>query len=101
MDLTFIVHGVRSGVQILKHLLGAVLVGGIVFGLILIAYEDGLPVLFFKRLKCRFGYHSVYVRFGKTKINKYYCIVCKKPRTHPGLKIVDGGNKMGNNRFEF
>jgi hypothetical protein len=92
---------VENGVQILKHVLGAVLFVGVFFGLIFIAYEDGIPITLIKKIKCHFGYHSIYVRFGKAKINKYYCLVCKKPRNHPGLKIVDGGNKMSNNKFEF
>lgn len=87
--------------QILNRILGTVLIVGIVSGFMMVAYEDGWVITLFKKLKCRLGYHSIYVRFGKAKIHKYYCLVCKKPRNHPGLRIVDGGNKMKDNKFEF
>ena len=67
----------------------------------LIAFEDNIPLTLFRRLKCRFGYHSTIKKFGKAKVNKYYCSICKKPRKHPGLKMIEGGNKLGSNRFDF
>jgi len=73
----------------------------IIGGMILIAYEDGVPQGRLKKILCRFGRHKMYVGFGKVKVAKYYCQNCKVPREHPVLKVIDGGNKMGNNKFYF
>ncbi len=67
----------------------------------MIAYEDNVPFGLFKRLRCITGYHKVRIKFGKLKIHKYYCQYCKEPRRHPALKVIDGGNKMGNNKYTF
>jgi hypothetical protein len=70
---------------------------GMLGGMILIAYEDGVPQGRLKKILCRMGRHKTYIG----KVAKYYCQHCKKPREHPALKVIDGGNKMGNNKFYF
>ena len=67
---------------------------GIVGGMILLAYEDGIPNGRLKKLLCRFGRHKMHVGFGKAKTAKYYCQYCKKPRSHPDMKVLDGGRKL-------
>jgi hypothetical protein len=74
---------------------------GIVIGMILISYEDGIPMARWKKLRCKLNWHERHLKVGKTKVQKYYCSFCKKPRKHPPMKIVDGGNKMGNNKYNF
>ena len=74
--------------------LGLIILFGIVIGLFMVAYEDGIPLALFKKLCCRIGFHKMYIGFGRLKIRKYYCQWCKKPRKHPTLKVIDGGNKM-------
>jgi hypothetical protein len=74
---------------------------GIVFGMILIAYEDGVPLGRLKKILCRLNFHKFHFKTGKVKSHKYYCTFCKKPRKHPDLKVIDGGNKMGNNKYNF
>jgi len=77
---------------------GLVFLFGIVFGLILVAYDDGLPLGLYRRIQCKLGNCRYYIKVGKTKINKYYCIICRKPRSFPVLKVVDD-DKMGDNKF--
>ena len=74
---------------------------GMMGGMILIAYEDGVPQGRLKKILCLFNRHKFHLKIGKTKNNKYYCQWCKKPRTHPALKVVDGGYKIGNNKYNF
>lgn len=71
---------------------------GIIFGLMLIMYEDGVPFSVLNKIRCRFGNHRFKTMFRRT--NKYYCQNCKKPRNHPVLKLVAGGN-MGDNDPKF
>lgn len=85
----------------LKTIFGLIFLFGSVFGLMLIAYEDHLPFALYRRLRCKFGRHQYYRKVWVTKINVYYCKFCKKPRKHPPLKIVDGGKKIGNNKFRL
>lgn len=82
-------------------ILGLIIIAGIVFGLMLIAYDDGVPYSMARKLMCKLGRHKIHDKIGRLKIHKYYCEFCKKPRKHPVLKVVDGGNKMGNNRYKF
>lgn len=81
--------------------MGSIVLIGIVFGFMLLAYEDGVRFSLFKKLMCQFGWHSLYNSYGGMKVQKYYCQVCGKGRKHPDLKVVDGGKKIGNNRFKF
>lgn len=74
---------------------------GIVGGMILIAYEDSVPQGRLKKILCRIGLHKMHEKIGKMKIAKYYCKRCKKPRAHPALKVIDGGNKIRNNNYRF
>lgn len=83
----------------LSTFMGLCLLITIVVCLMLIAYEDGIPFSLLNKLKCKLGYHNVYNRFRK--INIYYCKFCKKPRKHPELKVLDGGRKIGDNKFRF
>lgn len=70
---------------------------GIVFGIMLIAYEDNVPFALFKKLRCKTGFHKRSVLRSK----KYYCQFCKKPRKHPQLKVIDGNNKLRDNDYKF
>lgn len=65
------------------------------------AYENGIRYGLLKKLLCRFGIHKLRVKFGKLKINKYYCQHCKKPRKHPKLTMIAGGNKWYDNDYKF
>jgi hypothetical protein len=78
---------------------GLIFLFGLVFGLILVAYEDGLPFGLYQRIRCKVGKCKFYIKVGKTKINKYYCLFCKKPRKFPVLKVIDGERKIGDNKF--
>jgi hypothetical protein len=78
-------------------LFGLVVMFGIVLGIMLIAFDDGIPFALFHKLRCKAGWHKNRVN----KVNKYYCQFCKRPRKFPELKLIDGGNKMANNKYEF
>jgi hypothetical protein len=82
-------------------IIGLIFVFTTVFGLMLVAYDDGESFAIYKRIRCRLGYHSMYVKLGKIKRHRYYCRFCKKPREHPVLKVIDGGKKMVDNKFRF
>jgi hypothetical protein len=81
--------------------LGIAALVGIILGMILIAYEDGVQFARWKKLRCKLGWHSIHTKIGRLKVHKYYCNFCRKPRKHPELKVVDGGNKLGNNQYKF
>lgn len=81
--------------------LGLVFLFGLILGLMLMVSEDGVSFVFAKKLMCRLGLHKIKVRIGRLRINKYYCQYCKRPRKHPDLKIVDGGNKVSSSDFKF
>jgi len=72
-----------------------------IFFVILISYEDGVQFNLLKKLLCKFGLHKLKVKFGKLKINKYYCQYCKKPRKRPKLTMIDGSNKWYKNNYKF
>jgi hypothetical protein len=82
-------------------ILGLILLFGMVMGLFMVAYEDNVPFALSKKLRCLIGWHKFRVKFGKLKIHKYYCKWCRKPRKHPPLKIIDGGNKIGYDRYKY
>lgn len=67
-------------------LLGTILL----FLLIILSSIKGLNRIFnFNGIPlCKIGIHKRYLRKGFTKISKYYCIHCRKPRKHPELEIV-------------
>lgn len=69
--------------------------------MVVLIFDGGAEVSVFRKIQCWLGKHNVYRKRGKVTINKYYCKYCKKPRKHPQLKILDGGNKMGQNRTKF
>jgi len=79
--------------EVIRTTVGLVAIFGIVFGLMIVAYDDESVVHFYKKLRCGLGLHKRRAR--------YYCQLCKKPRRHPPLKIIDGGNKMKSNTFKF
>ena len=70
---------------------------GLVFGMILMAYEDGVEFARWKKLRCKFGWH----RIKKYKVAKYYCQFCKKPRKHPKLRAISGGKKSSSDIYKF
>jgi hypothetical protein len=74
---------------------------GMVFGVLLIAYEDGVPMNRWRKLRCGIGWHKMAIRYGGAKIHKFYCQFCRKPRKHPPLKVIDGGNKFKDNKYTF
>lgn len=80
---------------------GVILLFGTVFGLMLIAFEDGVSFSIIKKTRCKIGWHKIHNKIGKVKVHRYYCKFCKKPREHPVLKIVDGGNKLRDDKFKF
>ena len=67
----------------------------------MIAYDDGVPFALFRKTRCFLGWHKMEIVIKKNRILKYYCEFCKKPRKYPKLNIVDGGNKMGENKHKF
>jgi hypothetical protein len=78
-------------------LFGLVILSGIVLGMMLIAFDDGIPFGLINKTKCKLGWHKNKIN----KIPKYYCQHCRKPRKYPNLKVIHGGNKMYNNPFKF
>lgn len=74
---------------------------GVVFGLMLLAFEDGIPFGLVKKIRCRFGWHQMRNKIGRLKVHRYYCKNCKKPRKHPSLKVIDGGRKISKDTFKF
>lgn len=61
---------------------------GIVLGIMLMCYEDGVKFGLAKRIKCKFGKHTFR---GYRNKHLYYCERCKTPRIHPSLKAIQGG----------
>lgn len=74
---------------------------GLIFGIMLVAYDDGDPFALFKRLRCKLGWHKIHNKIGRLRVHLYYCKFCKKPRKYPTLKIIDGGNKIGDNKSKL
>lgn len=73
----------------------------IVFGLIILTYED-IPVFYFiKHIRCKLGLHKRVLKFGDIKIRKYYCQWCKQSRKHPKLEAIEGGKKDLDIYFKF
>ena len=99
LDLISIVPGALN----MDHRLALCLLFVVSFSLALmfISFTDGDPLYLYKKIRCRFGMHKVHRKVGKKKTNKYYCKFCKNPRKHPKLKLLDGGRKLGNNKFRF
>lgn len=73
----------------------------IIFVLMFVAFDDNVPFALFKKARCKLGWHKIHNKIGRLKVRKYYCKFCKKPREHPILKVVDGGNKMRDDKFKF
>lgn len=71
---------------------------GIILGLMLIAYEDGVKYSLAKRIQCKLGKHTFY---GYYKKPLYYCQKCKTPRKHPSMKALKGGKKDIDNFYKF
>lgn len=80
-------------------LLGLTFLIGMVFGLLLIAYEDGVAFGLSKKLSCKFGKHKFHIKIKRIKIQKYYCQNCKIKRHYPKLDFIQGGNKFGNFKY--
>lgn len=74
-------------------MIGLAILFGIVLGVMLLAFEDGISMGLLKRILCRVGWHKIHNKIGQLKIHKYYCQRCKTPRKHPQLTAIDGGNK--------
>jgi len=72
---------------------------GLIMGLGIIVFEDNIKFSLTNKLRCKIGKHRFKARFSK--INRYYCQNCGKPRQHPRLKIVDGGNKIKQDDYRF
>jgi hypothetical protein len=82
-------------------LLSLVVLFGIVLGIMLIAFEDGVPFGLYRKISCKAGWHKTHVKVGSGKVNKYYCQHCKAPRRFPDLRVIDGGNKMATHTHKF
>lgn len=65
---------------------------GLILGLMLIVYENGVQFGLYRKLKCKLGKHTHKVGY-KGHINRYFCKFCKAPRSNPSLKAIDGGKK--------
>jgi len=83
----------------IRTLLGVTVLFGLILGLMLIAYEDNIPKANWKKLRCLLGWHQLTKKIGRIKIALYYCQNCKKARKFPDMKLIDGGRKLRNNRF--
>lgn len=73
----------------------------IIIFVILIAYNDGVSFGLIRKIMCKFDRHTTYRWINFKKKQTYYCQVCKKPRTHPLLKVVDGKDKKSDNHYKF
>lgn len=73
---------------------------GVVFGLILIAYDDGVQFGLYKKIRCKMGKHTHKAGFFK-HVNIYYCKICKAPRKHPQLRAIQGGKIDLDIKFRF
>lgn len=83
-------------------ILSLALLFAIVFGLLLIAYEDGVPFGLYRKFNCKMGRHAYYVKFGRHRVAKYFCKYCKCKRNHPKLELLEGGaNKLSDIKFRF
>lgn len=72
----------------------------IILFIFLMIYEDGVPMNRWKKLRCWIGWHKNAIKLGKLKVHKYYCQFCKRPRKHPQMKLIDGGNKFKHNNYK-
>jgi hypothetical protein len=73
---------------------------GIILGLLLIAYENGISLGLLKKILCKLQIHNRKIRLNSETIRKYYCQWCGKARKHPPLKSIDGGKKWWDNDFK-
>ncbi len=62
----------------------------IIFLLMLICWEGGMPFSIWNRFKCRTGKH----KFKNGKTNLYFCRTCKKRKDFPVLELVVGKKQM-------
>lgn len=85
----------------LSTILGLAAIFGILIGMMLIAYEDGVHCSRWKKIRCKMGWHKIRFKLYGMRINKYYCEYCKVPRKHPVLRVIEGGRKFGNNKFDW
>lgn len=74
---------------------------GVVGGLFLVAYSDGIEFELYKKIRCKYKLHKFSIRIGGYRVRKYYCHFCKEERSHPKLKSIDGGKRWVNNRYKF
>lgn len=67
----------------------------------LILYQIELRFRPMGKLLCFLGIHKYKVKkLGKT-VRQYKCDVCTKPKSHPHLTVIDGGNKKLEDKFKF
>lgn len=85
---------------IITPLLKSVMLFGLLMGILLVMYEDGVGMSLYKKLRCKLGKHKIKVKHGKLTINKYFCQYCKTPRKHPNLTAIDGGKKRLGGNFK-
>lgn len=75
---------------------------GAVFGMLLVAYEDGIPFGLIRKFNCKRGKHKHFVRIGRYKRALYRCQFCNEKRKHPKLTLIEGGaKKLTDIEFKF
>lgn len=89
-----------TGSQAFTLLLPLSVLVGVILGIAMVAYEDGIAFGLYRRLKCKFGKHTWKTGY-RNRVNKYYCVRCKKARSHPKLEVVQGGKKWDIGGFKF
>lgn len=52
-----------------------------------------------RNFKCKHNKHN-YIN-KRNKSTKIHCQNCKKRKPTPHLRLIDGGNKIGQNKFRF
>lgn len=80
--------------------LGMAVLFGLVFSIMLMAYDGGEAFGLYKKIKCKMGKHAHKIGYRKN-VNKYFCKHCKAPRKHPALRAIDGGKVDLDVTFRF
>ena len=71
----------------------------------LLVYDVLRRTPFFKKMSsitfCKIGWHTMYRRVNGQKRSTYFCVHCKKKRSFPDLKIIEGDSKLYKNDYKF
>lgn len=55
----------------------------------------------YAKIKCKFGFHKRTTKKSGKITNKYRCVHCNSSKSHPHLRIIDGGKKDIGIKFRF